>query len=98
MFTRVGDQLSFEGFEELDASRIPWGGLSPRALTKGHGYRIFKAQAEKSVSEGGQIEMFDPEPAPPEGRPEIYRGAPLLCGLPEEGPKGPAARRPQNYG
>ena len=75
-----GEQLSlFEG--GLDTVRIPWDGRSPRALTQAAMNAIFKAQAEKSVSE-----FVDPNQCVlwPTGQscpPVVYRGAPLLKGV-----------------
>ncbi len=73
------DQLELE----LNDARIvlPWGGRSPRALTRVVLSGIFKAQAEKKRERfdlTDQIDMFDPSTEAP----RIYRGAPLLVPLP----------------
>jgi len=55
----------------------PWGGRSPRELTRGYESFIFRRKAGKSVSElvsGDQLELW---PSDEEG-PPVYRGAPLL--------------------
>jgi len=73
-----GDQLllGLPGLVEL--SKQPWGGRSPRALTRGHGRVILKAQAGKSASDfvrAGQGDLFE---AVAEERAFVYEGAPLL--------------------
>jgi len=60
---------------------LPWGGRSPRALTKGYKRFILKAQAQKSVgdsvSDEDQCDLW----LPIQEGPWIYSGAPLLVGL-----------------
>ncbi len=74
-----GEQLSlFEG--ELALSRIPWEGRSPRALTRVGLSPIFKAQAEKSVSDFVSADQLELELTGSEG-PRVYAGAPLLVPL-----------------
>ena len=54
LFSRDGDQYILRGPDGLLApslDRLPWGGRSPRALTRCSERAIFKAQAEKSVSD-----------------------------------------------
>ena len=79
----VGDQFVFEGDEWLSLGvghSLPWGGRSPRALTRGYERFTLKAQAEKSASG-----FLDPEQCdlwlPKNKAPRIYRGAPLLVPL-----------------
>ena len=58
--------------------RDPWGGRSPRDLTRGHGLFILNPQGKKSVSEPMRDEnQYDLWPTIEEG-PFIYEGAPLL--------------------
>jgi len=76
--SRVGEQLELDFPELLAAARrIPWSGVSPRALTRGYERGILKAQAAKSMSE-----FVDPEQRdfwlPEKKAPAIYAGAPLL--------------------
>ncbi len=72
------DQLELglgEGFL-VGASSLPWGGRSPRALTRAHGMFILKAQAGKSVSV-----FVDPEQCDlwlPMEKGPVYDGASLL--------------------
>jgi len=82
MASRVGEQLRLPFPEELDA---PWGGQSPRVLTRGHLVVIFKPRGGKSVSDfvdPAQIDMF---PEASDGPPHQYAGAPCLVPLPEWG-------------
>ncbi len=74
---RTGEQLELA----LDDVRlkIPWEGRSPRGLTRVRISSIFKAQAEKSVSDfvnPDQIEMSQLRQESP-----LYEGAPLLSPL-----------------
>ena len=71
------EQLSFEGFEELDGSREPWGGRSPRVLTAAYARFILKAQVAKSVSDFVDAEQYDFWRRMKKA-PWIYQGAPLL--------------------
>jgi len=78
MNSRTGDQLELA----LDDVRLqlvvePWGGLSPRALTRGYERFNLKAQAAKSVSEFVSCDQLEFWPAQIEG-PPVYLGAPLL--------------------
>jgi len=66
----------FEG--ELEAiRRLPWGGVSPRALTRGHLAIIFKPQGDKStsaiLSDPAQYEIW-----PANEVPWRYAGAPSI--------------------
>ena len=70
-------QFVFEG-EEL--RRIPWGGRSPRALTRVALGLTLKAQAVKSVSDFVDPEQFDLW-LPMKKAPWNYQGAPLLLGF-----------------
>ncbi len=72
-----GDQLMlpFEG--ELDTKRIPWGGRSPRALTRVHLGLIFKPQGGKSVSDSVDPAQYDLWLTVKKA-PWKYQGAPLL--------------------
>ena len=59
------------------AARVPWGGRSPRDLTKVGLALIFQAGADKSASDDGgfvQLELFVRN----EKAPWLYQGAPLL--------------------
>ena len=79
-----GRQLLLEGLGLTALAREPWGGLSPRGLTRVALGGILKAQAEKSVSGlviPGQLEFWPSE----EKAPWKYQGAPLLVGLPRGG-------------
>jgi len=74
---RDGDQLVLEGLGLTELARVPWGGVSPRVLTRGHGVFILKAQAAKSMSEfvsGDQGDFW----LPFKTAPWVYQGAPLL--------------------
>ena len=53
MFPRVGDQLELfaDGEAEAKAYYMPWGGGSPRALTRGYEGLFLSASAKKSVSD-----------------------------------------------
>jgi len=79
----VSDQLTLPGLEDflVGDPRLPWGGISPRALTKGHGLTILKTQGEKSVSDfvsgENQLELW---PTSIKGS-GIYFGAQLLLEL-----------------
>ena len=79
MANRIGEQLLLglvvTGAE--NAQPVPWGGRSPRALTRGYELGILKAQAAKEhgrIDLSVQIEMW------PERQkdPFVYEGAPLL--------------------
>ncbi len=79
-----GEQLQlFEGEDERLAA-LPWGGRSPRALTRVGLGLILKAQAKKSVSDfvrdPRQLDFWLAE----EKAPRVYRGAPLLLPLMED--------------
>ncbi len=82
--SRIGDQLFFEGFEELDGSREPWGGRSPRELTAAYARFTLKAQAAKSVSDFVDPDQYDLWLSG-EKAPRIYLGAPLLVDIPRGG-------------
>ena len=79
--SRVGDQLELA----LDDVRLqrrvaPWGGRSPRELTRAHRRFTLKAQAAKSMGDVfrdvAQLALFELVEGPP-----LYRGAPLLFEL-----------------
>jgi len=55
----------------------PWGGQSPRALTRGFRVGILKAQAAKSMSDFVDREQCDLW-LPKIEAPWVYQGAPLL--------------------
>jgi len=72
-------QLDLWPKEVVAISKLPWGGRSPRALTRGHLGVILKAQAEKSVSDfvdPDQLEIWVPVKRAPR-----YAGAPTLLPL-----------------
>ncbi len=76
------EQLWLDGFRRC-GYEDPWSGRSPRVLTCAQLRGIFKAQAEKSVSDfvrSDQLELFE---AGKEEGPLVYQGAPLL--LPFDG-------------
>ena len=77
--SRVGEQLELWGFLEETgcSSREPWGGRSPRALTRGYKRFILKAQAAKSMGDFVDPEQYDLW-LPIKKAPWIYQGAPLL--------------------
>ena len=79
----VGDQLILEGFEDflVGDHREPWEGRSPRALTKGHGMVILKAQAKKSMSDFVRDENQFDLWLPMKKCASVYVGAPLLIPL-----------------
>ena len=60
--------------------RLPWGGRSPRVLTRGHSFSIFKAQAAKRTTDFDNDEQLELWPEPAEEGPEVlvYFGAPSL--------------------
>ena len=72
------DQLDLWALETYATSREPWSGRSPRALTRGYEFRIFKAQAEKSVSDfvsdENQLDLW----LAIKKAPAVPAGAPLL--------------------
>ncbi len=81
MVPRVGDQLEFEGEGWLTAGvghPLPWGGRSPRALTRGYERFTLKAQAAKArailLPDENQYDLW----VPIRRAPAIYAGAPLL--------------------
>ncbi len=82
----MGEQLALEGIlSQCEyCTSIPWGGRSPRDLTRARNSPIFKAQAEKSmrdfVSDENQYDLW----LPVKKGPLVYRGAPLLKDLPGE--------------
>jgi len=82
MDLREGDQLQFGFMRDMVISREPWGGRSPRGLTRVGLGLILQPWAEKSVSEidCAQLDMFAMKEASP-----LYRGAPLLIPLLERG-------------
>ncbi len=57
--------------------RIPWAGRSPRDLTRASSSVIFKARAEKSVSDFVDADQVDLWPTGKKA-PWVYQGAPLL--------------------
>ncbi len=74
---RDGDQLLLEGLGLIALARDPWGGASPRALTKGFKSRILKAQAVKSASGCDGFVQGEFWATGQKG-PFVYEGAPLL--------------------
>ena len=78
---RVGDQLELGLPGLVDLARQPWGGRSPRGLTRVALSTIFKAQAakERSVS-WRDVNQFDLW-LPMKRAPAKYAGAPLLLPL-----------------
>ncbi len=81
--SRVGEQLELFGAIVIRDRAVPWGGSSPRALTRGYKRFTLKAQAAKSVSGFVDPEQYDLW-LPMKKAPWIYQGAPLLQDL-EEG-------------
>ncbi len=81
MGRRDGDQWLLDLVGGTAELRIPWGGRSPRALTRVSLSFIFKPQGEKSMSE-----FVDPEQcdlfAQTERGPRFYTGAAPLLPLP----------------
>ncbi len=80
--SRIGDQLEMFGLEVPARVRVPWGGVSPRDLTREGIRRIFQARRKKGRPEcisPGQLDMFDQMDVK---APRSYRGAPLLLPLP----------------
>ncbi len=79
---RIGEQLELqlEGDVLVDPRRLPWGGRSPRALTRVALRGILKAQADKSVSNFVDPEQYDLW-LPIKKAPWQYEGAPLLRSL-----------------
>ncbi len=77
--SREGDQLELWSREELlvGAARVPWGGRSPRALTRGYGRFILKREREKSMSDFVNDDQYDLW-LPIKKAPWSYQGAPLL--------------------
>ncbi len=73
---RIGPQLGLWGSE-------PWEGVAPRVLTAGYLKGIFKAQAEKSVSDFVDPNQYDLW-LPVKKAPWKYQGAPSLRPLQEE--------------
>ena len=71
------EQLWLEGFGELDGSREPWGGASPRVLTAAYKRFTLKAQAAKSASDSVDPEQYDLWRRMKKA-PWVYQGAPLL--------------------
>ncbi len=80
MLTRVGDQLELFTPKEMGEVRVPWGGVSPRALTRGYKSFIFDREGRKSMSD-----FVDPEQCdlwiPTKKAPWVYQGAPSLLPL-----------------
>ncbi len=71
--------------------RLPWGGRSPRGLTRAHELFIFKAQAEKSTSaivDPAQGDLFETV-----ARPGVWGGSPSLLPLPEVSDYGSRKKR-----
>ncbi len=91
--SRVGDQLELWGDDErVPKGEVPWGGQSPRELTRGYALGldkgfILKTQGAKSVGDDGACEQYDLW-LPIKKAPWKYQGAPLLGG-----PKRPVRRR-----
>ncbi len=61
---------------------VPWGGKSPRGLTRVNRSSILKAQADKSTSDDGGFGQHEMWPPATRG-PRLYEGAPSLLPLPE---------------
>ncbi len=81
-----GEQLElFEGGPV--SSRIPWGGRSPRALTRVALGLILKAQAAKSIGVTADPGQFEIWPERSKGGP-LYEGSAPLLPLPWEGKNG----------
>jgi len=81
--SRIGDQLTLPGFEAVvvGASKLPWGGRSPRALTRGYKRFILKPRAKKSVSDFVSDENQYDLWLPVKKAPFVYDGAPSLLPL-----------------
>ena len=76
----TSDQLILPGIEEavVGSLRVPWGGRSPRALTKAHERFILKTQGAKSVSDFAFDENQYDLWLTIKKAPWRYQGAPLL--------------------
>ncbi len=75
-----GDQLLLGGLGLAEMARVPWGGRSPRGLTRAALGVILKPQGEKSTSEFvscDQLEFWTTDVECP----FVYKGAPLLLEL-----------------
>ncbi len=79
------EQLVFEGEEWLALGvglGLPWEGRSPRALTRGSKWAIFKQQGVKSMGDFVDPEQYDLWRRIKKA-PRGYRGAPLLVPIRE---------------
>ncbi len=75
-------QLELELLDAGHARSAPWGGVSPRVLTRAHKRFTLKAQAAKSTSDFVDPEQYDLW-LPAKKGPFVYEGAPLLVALEE---------------
>ena len=84
MTPRDSDQLELslgDGVSGAEAAALPWGGVSPRTLTRIHKVLFLRRKPEKSVSEFVDPNQLEFWPAD-EKAPPFYGGAPLLLGIP----------------
>ncbi len=75
--SRIGEQLELRFPGEVEPSRVPWGGVSPRELTAAYKRSILKAQAVKSMGDDFDVDQYDLW-LPIKKAPRVCRGAPLL--------------------
>jgi len=75
--SRIGEQLVLSLDDvRLQRVSVPWSGVSPRVLTKGHEVVILKAQAAKSMGDSVSADQGDLWPEWIKG--PFYEGAPTL--------------------
>ncbi len=84
--SRVGDQLELPlkmRVSSVASTREPWGGRSPRDLTRVGLGIILKPRGQKSISDllSAQLDLFD---VADEDAPSLWEGAPTLLPLPWE--------------
>jgi len=81
---RVGDQLMFPFLRTCTNGHLePWGGRSPRDLTRGANLVIFETRGGKSVSGDALDESQLELPMKEKVRGPLYEGAAPLLPLPE---------------
>ncbi len=80
-YTRIGDQFELFPRSVMRSLEVPWGGRSPRGLTRGALGVILKTQGEKSVIDFVNPEQGDLWVPKKTVLPHLWGGTPSLLPL-----------------